>query len=75
MDYTEDELKTAFEQHAEWLENQPGVATVGLAIGREHPLCIMVYGDQVPFETRQSILDRLQNLPVEFDREPRGTAY
>ena len=75
MDYTEEQLKDALEKHAEWIENSPGVATAGLAIGQEHPLCIMVYGDRVPLETRQAILDRLKGYPVEFDRKPRGIAY
>lgn len=64
---SEEVVRDGLNTHKPWLLGLPGVDSVGYGKGRNHSLCLKVYGDGVTEETKSAIREKLGEIPVEFE--------
>jgi hypothetical protein len=67
MPHDEAELRAAKEKHAGWLGQQQGVTGIGIGLDQGGRMCLKIYTDHMPPETRQAISSTLGDVPVEFE--------
>ncbi len=67
MAYDEAQLLAEREKHESWLNQQQGLAGSGIGINRDGQICIKIYTDHMPEETKRAIASVLAGVPFEFE--------
>lgn len=67
MPFSEAELVAQRNKHHEWLRGQPGLTGTGIGLDRNGQMCIKIYTDHMPPETREAISETLAGVPLEFE--------
>jgi len=65
--FTQQDLQSLHEQHESWIHAQPGVVGSGVGIDKGGSLCLKVFTNHAPVTTRDTICERLGDIPVGFE--------
>ncbi len=66
MKWTREALQAVQDQQEDWLLQQPGVRGVGITTEGNVPLSLQVLTNQMEDSVRQSIRERLDDVPLVF---------
>jgi hypothetical protein len=64
---TAQELQTLRDQHESWLRAQPGVVGTSVGIDKTGQICLKIFSNHMPADTRNLIYERLSDVPVAID--------
>jgi hypothetical protein len=64
---TADELLKIRDEHEPWLRQQPGVVGTSVGLNAAGEICLKVFSDRMTPETRNSILERLSDIPTSIE--------
>jgi|HubBroStandDraft_6_1064221.scaffolds.fasta_scaffold311510_1 hypothetical protein len=67
LEFDETKLLAARAKHEAWLSRQNGFAGSGLGVGRNGQVCLKIYTNKMPEETRQNVGAVLASVPFEFE--------
>lgn len=75
MQTDEERLLAIRNQAEDWLNQQPGITGTGIGLGRSGQVCIKVFTNRMPPETKEAIAQRLQGVPVDFEETGEFVAF
>ena len=68
---TADELRKIRDQHEPWLRQQEGVIGTSVGLNAAGELCLKVFSDRMPPETRNAVMERLSGIPTTVEETGR----
>lgn len=75
MPESDDELRALKEKHAGWLGQQQGVTGVGVGLDQGGRMCLKIYTNHMPRETKETISSTLADVPFEFEETGEFRAF
>ena len=65
--FDETKLLAARATHEAWLSRQTGFAGSGLGVGQNGQVCLKIYTNKMPEETKKNVSTVLSRVPFEFE--------
>ena len=75
ISFDESQILAERDKHEAWLNHQVGIAGTGVGLDRNGRVCLKIYTNGMPAETKRAISSVLSRLPHDFEETGEFHAF